>query len=303
MNTPVDIVSIGSAVVDVILKSSQFKPHSIDGDVVLCEIYGGKEDVEEAAFVSGGAGTNTAVAFARQGLTAAVVAEVGQDTLAQIIVDELESEKVNTSLLIEEPSEQTGISAVLVSSEGARSAMTFRGASKMLTPSDIPFDILKTVPWIHLSSIGNSELIRQIFLFCRDNSISLSWNPGVNESIDIVKNSVGDFERCCKVVFLNELEFAAVEDYKEFLFSLSEIVVVTRGKKGGEIYHAGKKTEYQGKTVPVVCELGAGDAFASGFVGALYKNLPLDQAITQGLENGASVVGHMSAKKGLLSFS
>lgn len=302
MKSALDIVSIGSAVIDVILKSSQFTAHSLEGELMLCEVYGGKANVEEAILTSGGAGTNTAVAFARQGLKAGVIAEVGEDTLAQIIIDEIEKEGVITDMLVEEVGEQTGMSAVLVAQNGSRSALTFRGAAGMLTPSDIPFERLKSVPWIHLSSIGNSDLIRQIFLFCREHSIKLSWNPGKNEVLDIVTTSVGDFEGCCEVVFLNELEFDAVKDHQDFLTSLSRILVVTRGKEGGEVYQSGKKTSYVGKTVPVVCELGAGDAFASGFVGALYKNEPLETAISQGLENGASVVGHLGAKKGLLSF-
>lgn len=302
MNAKFDTVSIGSAVVDVILKSSQFRPHTLDGELMLCEVYGGKADVDDAVITSGGAGTNTAVSFARQGLRAGVVAEVGKDVLAQIIIDEIEKENVLTSLLVEEKEEKTGVSSILVASDGSRSALTFRGASKMLSPSDVPFQSLEAVPWIHLSSIGNTELIRQIFLFCREHKIQLSWNPSKSEVEDIAKNTVGDFAQCCSVIFLNELEYAAVETRADFLKELGKIVVVTRGKKGGEVYLHDKKIEYVGKEVSVVCELGAGDAFASGFVGALIKNKPVETAIDWGLQNGASVVSHMSAKKGLLSF-
>lgn len=303
MNTQLDVVSIGSAVVDVILKSSQFRPHTLDGELMLCEVYGGKADVEEAILTSGGAGTNTAVAFARQGLHAGIVAEIGLDILAQIIVDEIEKEHVDVDLLVEEKEEKTGVSAVLVAADGSRSALTFRGAAKMLTPSDIPFSKLEKVPWIHLSAIGNPELVRQLFLFCREHNIKLSWNPSKGEVIDIVKNTIGDFAHCCKVVFLNEIEYSSIQGHERFLQELSEIVVVTRGKKGGEVYFDGKKLEYSGKVVPVMCELGAGDAFASGFAGALLKNHPIETAIDWGLQNGASVVQHMSAKKGLLTFS
>ncbi len=303
MASNLDVISIGSAVVDVILKSSQFRPHTLDGELMLCEVYGGKADVEEAILTSGGAGTNTAVAFARQGLKSGVIAEVGQDILAQIVFDEIEKEHVNTDFFVEEVDEKTGVSAVLVASDGSRSALTFRGAAKMLNPSDIPFERIKNIPWIHLSSIGNTELIRQIFLFCRENSIKLSWNPSKAEVTDIVKNTVGDFSQCCQVVFLNEIEYAAIEEKSNFLKDLSSILVITRGKKGGEVYTQGKKIEYSGMEVPVVCELGAGDAFASGFVGALIKNKPIETAIEWGLQNGAGVVQHMSAKKGLLSFS
>jgi len=303
MTSKFDVVSIGSAVVDTIFKSSQFTPHKLDGELMLCEIYGGKADVEAAVLTSGGAGTNTAVGFARQGLLSSVVAEIGQDMCAQIVIDELLSEHVDTSLLIQESSEQTGMSAVLVASDGSRSAVTFRGAAKMLTPSDIPFSELKNVPWIHLSSIGNPELIRQIFLFCKENSIHLSWNPGKTEIVDIVNLSVGDFSDCVDILFLNDLEYAAVEQKKDFLHELAKTLIVTRGKDGGEVWVGKNRTTYEGKTVEAECELGAGDAFASGVVGAFIQNKSLEVALDWGVQNGASVVKQMGAKKGLLSFS
>lgn len=298
-----DIISIGSAVLDLIFKSDQFVPHTVDGDLMLCEVYGGKANVQEAALSSGGSATNTAVGFARMGLHASVIAELGSDTQAQVIVDELMREKVDTSLLIEESGEQTGMSAVLVASDGSRSAMTFRGAAHMVSPQDIPFDRIKSVPWIHLGSIGNPDLIRQIFLFCRENKISLSWNPGMSELQDIVKNSVGDFEKSCTVLCINDQEFAAVSDKKAFLEELTDILVITKGKKGGEVIQHGKSQSYTSPTVTAVCELGAGDAFITGFVGALAKKHPIETAIDWGVKNAASVVTHLGAKKGLLTFS
>ncbi|MEP7166954.1 MAG: carbohydrate kinase family protein [Candidatus Woesebacteria bacterium] len=298
-----DVVSIGSAVVDLIFKSDQFTPHTLDGEMMLCEIYGGKANVQEAALSSGGSATNTAVGFARQGLQAGVISEVGKDIQAQIIIDECMREKVDISWLIEEPEEQTGMSAVLVASDGSRSAMTFRGASHMLTPQDIPFEKLQVVPWIHLGSIGNPDLIRQIFLFCKEHNISLSWNPGKVELEEVVKNSVGDFSKACAVLCINDQEFAAVADKKAFLEEISQLLVITKGKQGGEIWKEGEKQDYVTPTVSAVCELGAGDAFMSGFVGACIKKLPLEKAIEQGVANAVSVVSHLGAKKGLLSFS
>jgi sugar/nucleoside kinase (ribokinase family) len=235
-----DIISIGSAVLDLIFKSDQFVPHSVDGDLMLCEIYGGKANVQEATLSSGGSATNTAVGFARQGLKAGIIAEIGKDVQAQVILDELMREKIDISLLVEESGEQTAMSAVLVATDGSRSAMTFRGASHMLSPQDIPFDRIKAVPWIHLGSIGSPDLIRQIFLFCREHKISLSWNPGKGELEEVVKNSVGDFEKSCTVICINDQEFAAVSEKKSFLEELTDILLITKGKQGGEVWRDGK---------------------------------------------------------------
>ncbi len=268
---------------------------------MLCEVYGGKANVEEANLGSGGAGTNVAVGLARLGIKSSVIAEIGNDIPAQLIIDELMRENVDTSLLVSERDEQTGMSAVLVASDGSRSALTYRGAAHMLSPSDIPFAGLEGVSWIHLSSIGNTDLIREIFLFCKQHNIRLSWNPSKAELEEVSKNSIGDFEKACTVIFVNDLEFDAVKERQAFLEQLGETLVITKGKKGGEIRTAGTKQEYEGKVVEVVCELGAGDAFASGFIGACILRLPVETAIEWGVQNSASVVGKLGAKKGLLS--
>ncbi len=298
-----DIVSIGSAVLDVLLRSSQFTQHQVGGEVMLCEISGGKVDVEEAALGSGGAGTNTAVGFARQGLQSAVVAEIGKDVPAQIIIDELTREHVSIDLLVEEPEERTGMSAVMVASDGSRSAMTFRGAAKMLSHKDVPFEVLQSVPFIHLSSIGNVDLIRELFLFCKQNNIKLSWNPSSNELKEVVFQATETFHQACNVIIMNEIEYEAVSSKHHLLEKLSKIVIVTRGREGGEVWVDGNRQTYTAHTTQAVSELGAGDAFASGFVGALVKNLPIDVAISWGVQNAASVVSQLGAKKGLLSFT
>lgn len=300
MVTP-DIVSIGSSVVDVLLKSRSFQPTNIDGELLLCEIYGGKANVEEALLCSGGAGSNTAVSFARQGFVPGIISEVGVDICAQIVIDELSREKVHTDYLIEEPEEKTGISAILIASDGSRSAMTYRGAAHMLSSKDLPFDFLQTVPNIHLSSIGNADVIREVFLFCTTHGIKLSWNPSKAEIEEIVFRSGRIFEKACTVLSMNELEYQAVAQKSDVLKQMATVVVITKGKNGGEVWHDGGVQSYQAQTVTAVDETGAGDAFASGFFGTYIKTQSIEKALEFGVKNATSVVGYLGAKKGLLT--
>ena len=63
----------------------------------------------------------------------------------------------------------------------------------------------------------------------------------------------------------------------------------------GKLYQAG---QYQ--KVKVVDRLGAGDAFGSGFVAALAKGLPLEDALSLASANASSVVSKIGAKTGIL---
>src|SRR5579859_3815701 len=101
MNTSsVEVISIGSAVMDIFLKSAKFAVTPVADHLMVCELYGGKMDVEESLVTSGGAGTNTAVSFARQGFSVGCIASVGKDIAAQIVLDDLVREGVETKNLV-----------------------------------------------------------------------------------------------------------------------------------------------------------------------------------------------------------
>jgi ribokinase len=294
-----DIATIGSATLDVFLKSSSFTVAPVDDQLMVCEIYGGKMDVEDAFLSSGGASTNTAVSFARQGYATACIAEVGMDIAAQVVWDDLAREKVNTSFLIQEESERTAISSLLVAGDGSRSAMTFRGASHQLEIKDIPFDELAHVRAIHLSSVGDIHLIKAISDHCVSHNIFFSWNPSKHEVEEIFLRSQIAIKP--NVMFVNDQEWATIERVENTVRSNVEMVLITRGKKGGEVLIEGKKISYTAKIVEnVVDETGAGDAFASAFTGAKLKGSSIEECLHAGVENAASVVQHLGAKTGLL---
>lgn len=296
----VDVISIGAATLDILMRSKSFVPHTIDGAALLCEIYGGKADVEEATITTGGAATNTAVSFVRQGLRAAVLAEVGQDPSAQLIYDELAREKVETELLVEEHDEHTALSVVLVAPDASRSVLTYRGAAHMLTSKDIAWDQLKQSGWIHLSGVGNADLVREIFLFVKEHSLNLSWNPSRSDLEEVVLRSGQAFSGVARFICLNDQEYAAIEQRHDLLIAMTQTLIITKGKTGGEVWRQRERFTYASKAAQAVCEVGAGDAFIAGVVGATIRGLSLMQAIEFGAKNSASVVEHLGAKKGLL---
>ncbi|SRR5258708_4640608 len=298
-----DIVTIGSAVLDVLVKSSQFKVAPVGGELMICEIYGGKVDVDEAVIVSGGAATNTAVSFARQGFVAACIGELGVDIAAQVIWDDLHRESVHTRLLVQEKTEHTGISSILVASDGSRSAMTFRGSAHELRIPDINFDGIRDLRAIHLSNVGDMDLVHRVQEHCQEYRIFLSWNPSKGEAEEFFLKQNTESNQVCDVLFLNDQEWEAVKKNEGSVKRAAKMLVITRGKNGGEVIINGVSTTYQAKVVSVVDETGAGDAFASGFVGAHLRGEPLAKALEFAVDNASSVVGYMGAKSGLLKFS
>ncbi len=81
-----------------------------------------------------------------------------------------------------------------------------------------------------------------------------------------------------------------------------KIVVLTNGAKGSFVRDAqGKVWTRDIIHCPVVEKTGAGDAYASGFLAAYIHGLTIEEAMTWGTKNAASVISYIGGQKGLLT--
>lgn len=307
-----DVVTVGAAVLDIFMKSDKFKVVSssdIPGGIAMCEVYGGKMEVEQVEIMSGGGATNCAVSLAKKELKTAVVAEMGNDPQALLIHRDLEAVQVDTRFLVQEPGETTAVSVVLIADDGGRSIMVHRGASAMLTKHDLPWDELET-RWMHITSLGgNVELLKDIAKWAKNKKVRLSLNPGMKE--------IGHKEKLLEI--LPEIEILFINrDEAKMLWGIdfqdeslwkslqplpgARVTVITDGARGGKVSDNGKVYFYQGEKVKkVVDTTGAGDAFASGMVAGVLYGKNYEQAVNWGIKNATAVLKHVGAKKGLLT--
>lgn len=298
-----DLLTIGSATLDIIVASKEFILTQAGEGVALCERYGDKMDVETLKFTSGGGGTNVAVGGARLGLKTAVVAEIGKDFAADIVIKDLHKEKVDTQFLVAERLEETAVSVLLVSSEGGRSILTHRGAAYELESRDIPWENLKQTRWVHLGSLGgDKQLIFDLLEFFKSQDIGLSWTPSKSDLQLLIDGQIQASALDLDALILNGHEWESLADLRHQLSQQIGLVFVTRGKDGGEVLSRGAEIlKYQALAVKSVEETGAGDAFASGVIAGIITGQPLPTCVEWGKKNAASVIQHYGAKEGLMT--
>lgn len=315
-----DVVSIGSATLDIFLKSDQFKIDRHEQGVYLCEKYEGKIEARELVMASGGGATNSAVSFSRNGLRVAPIIEMGKDPASETILSELKREGVDLSFVIQEEAEITAVSVILLSGKGSGSIVTFRGASKMLTIGDIPFDklgmILRPGGWIYLTSVGGDmELVEKVLSWGKEKGRKVFWNPG---AVEISKLKSQNSKPQLKtqifpdILQLNRkeaVEFFGVKFTDDEIWKAEHcpapegtILIITDGERGGRECLQGKCSWYQGIKTKMVDSTGAGDAFGSGFVTGLIKGKSIEESVEFGRRQAANVVKFIGAKQGLIIF-
>lgn len=301
-----DIITIGSALVDIFIHSRQFVLKPMSKGTLICQVYGEKIEVEGFKLESGGGGSNTAIGFAKAGFNVAAVTETGKDTLAELVLADFHKECVSTNYVAQERREETGGSVILVGEDGSRTVMVHRGASSMLDPHDIPMRAIKMTDWVHLSSIsGRVRTLQKIAAAITEGRAGLSWNPGQGELELLNKGLIKPEEIPCKVMVVNLEEWRKIRLLQRRFREYVPEIIVTDGERGGKLYlkENRRPITFASGGQKAVDATGAGDAFCVGYVSARLSGKKPQDAIQWGVRNASSVILQFGAKKGLLTRS
>jgi len=298
-----DIISIGAATTDIFIKSSEL----LESKRFLSLKRSSKNEISESLICSGGGATNSATTFSRLGLKTALVSLIGDDPFVEYIKKDLIKEKINHQFLVISKKDQTDFSLILVSSNGTRSILTSRGLTR-LESKNIPWDKLKT-KWLYLTSLeGNIPLLEELIGFSKENNIKISFNPGLRELKQ--RRQLLPLLKHLDFLLLNrqEAEILADTSHKNSSFYdklklFSPLVAITNGRLGAKILTPTETLFSPIINTHPIDETGAGDAFGSAFVAALMQNFSLEQCLSWGIHNSASVVSALGAKAGILTQS
>jgi sugar/nucleoside kinase (ribokinase family) len=304
-----DVVTFGSAFVDVYLSSADFKivkSGKVASGTALCQVYGGKIALDKMVMTTGGGATNAAVGFERLGLQAGCVCCVGRDDWGLFVRKELKREGVS-QLYIQQVDEPTSYSTILVAKDGGRSALVYRGASNKLSWRKVAWDKLSP-SWFYVSSLGGDlTMLTKIIRVAQEKGIKVALNPGSKEIA--AEEKLRAFLPYVEVLLVNQQEAAKLtrhlyKNREEILKDVAKLgakmVAVTAGRRGATLLRGKKQIQIAGLKVKTIEETGAGDAFGCGLVAGLIKGWSMEKALQLAIANGAAVTEHFGPKAGLL---
>ena len=240
------VIVIGAAVEDVLLRSKALKTvkgHEVPGGLAMCEVVGGKLEAEESMVVSGGGGTNVAVGLHRMGEAVKMISRIGKDNLGEFMMMQFQKEGLDLSML-QKGKGKTGLSVVLVSVDGGRSIVTYRGESGLIDAGEINWEEVKKADWIQVSSLGGEmQFLEDLILFAFNEGVKIGFNPGRKE--------LDQKERLMKIIpkldffNVNRMEASILtgvdyENEKEIMKKVADlgarVIAVTDGKRGASVF-------------------------------------------------------------------
>ena len=304
-----DFVAIGDITTDAFIKLKDAEELMDHGTRELCVRFGDKVPYEEMIEVRAvGNAANAAVAAARIGLSAALIARVGDDQNGKNCLETLRGNGVADEYVETQPGFPTNYHYVL-----------WFGAERTILVKQAPFSYalpaFEAPPkYIYLTSLGESakEFHHEIARYCAEHpETKLAFQPGTFQ-IKLGAEELKDVYAVTEIFFCNKEEAQTIlktteSDIKKLMEGIRalgpKIVVVTDGPAGsnileqdGSAYHAPMYTD----PAPPVSRTGAGDATASTTVSFIELGLSAREALLRGLINAASVVQGVGAQTKLL---
>ena len=326
------VFTIGSATLDVFVECDEANIVSVctkdRSKDFMSYPYGSKIDISSFSSNVGGGGVNTACNFANLGFKTSAIFKIGNDIYSDGILEYFKNKKVSLKSIIQRNDVSTGFSIILVSFQGDRTVLAHRGANALIREEEIDFDAIKEADFMYIAPLNgdSNKVLEPIVEYAHKHDTKICFNAGttsIKKGFKHLKHILGSAD----VVVMNKEEASMATnivvrpdtktekfsgdiihvDIKAMLKSLKirdyQLIVITDGNKGA--YAFDEKKYYYCPIYPseVVSTLGAGDAFASTFCGALSRTkADIGKSLMYASVNSASVVSKFGATEGFLDF-
>jgi len=276
---------------------------------------GSKIVSRNVVYTCGGGAANTAVSFSKLGFKTGILSSIGNDASAQMLVQQFKKQKVDISLLQQQPS-YTAMSFIVTGG---------RKKEHVIFKHQLANDLLKVsqaelkkinCQWYYVSSLSGDRWqnnLTAIYQNAKSKKIKVAWNPGqiqLDAGFKILKKYLSQTE----VLLLNRREASQLvsssgvktSDYEKLAKTILswgvKIVSITEGDKGAYLATVNFHKFLKAFKVKEQNTTGAGDAFGSSLIGGLILyNYDLDKAQRLAMARSTEVVRRVGAQAGLVS--
>jgi sugar/nucleoside kinase (ribokinase family) len=289
------VVALGVHVLDVLVRPVESIPEGQGGQLV-----------EQIRATAAGTAGGTALTLAKLGARTRSAGAIGRDPLGDLLVELLQKQDVDTSLLLRRDEVQTSASVLPIRPNGERPAFHVVGANGTYGADDAPLDEIAAADHLHLGApeFMGGEAAARVLEHARANGTRTSadvlagGDPGLFEWIAPALPHLDTFLPNDEQV----LGFTGESDLEAGCRALLDrgvgTVAATCGADGAIVVDADGVTRVPAFEIEVVDTTGCGDAFSAGFVVGLALGRPKRDAAVLGCAAAALVAGGLGSDYG-----
>jgi 2-dehydro-3-deoxygluconokinase len=247
-----------------------------------------------------GAESNVAVGLARLGHRAVFLGKVGADALGELVMRRLRAENVDVSFVRRDAAKPTGLiirdSSYARPSEVAYYRRDSAGAA--LEPGDIPDEVVATGRHLHVSGItavispGARAAAEHAAAVSRSANGEVSFDPNLRRRLSTVDGARAAFAgllSLATMIFVSADEAVPLAQTRDlpaaerwFLNHGATLVVTKLGRDGARATDGQQSWTCPAHPVTVADPIGAGDAFAAGFLSSWHRDRDCEAALRAG---------------------
>lgn len=244
----------------------------------------------------GGSCSNTMKGLAHLGFRSALLGVIGSDPKAnQYLTFVRKSGIIPLFQTSELPTSQV---VCLVTPDGERTCRSYLGASQDIHLDKITPELFKDVKLVHIEgySLLQGILPEKVMQLARAAGAKVSFDLASFELVEQYKERITTLlSRFVDIAFANEQEIQTLTGVGgakgcQYLKDLSETAIVKQSSKGCWVGQSTSIVHQPALEVQVVDSTGAGDMFASGFLGAYLAGKSLKECAALGNAIGAAAV-------------
>lgn len=225
----------------------------------------------------GGAVCNSAVQLSCLGQPSALLAAIGADPWADLAIRELARAGVDTSRVARKTGQTTGLIFIAITPNGERTMFCNRAANTLISPLDLPANVLENTSLLQLSGYAflespQRETAWQLIEMARQKEIPISLDSGLDPVIlqtESLRRSL-EFLTLCIVgdeeasLLTGEADFHAAA--QALLARGPKLVAIKLGRRGCLIAWEQEQLLLPSFPVQAIDSTGAGDAFSAGLI-------------------------------------
>lgn len=270
-----DLICIGTALVDSIIRGFQPEPVSASGFVA-----------ESCSLNAGGEAVNVSVAAAKLGLKTAILCALGADAAGDLVRNTLEQSGVDTGLIADSP--QTPVTTMFVDQDGSRRSITNKAHRYNFHPERLPLAEAKAVilgslfrapfddPGITCSILNAARQAGQItFADTKLPNFRAITPHDLKDSFPLIDYITPNEDEAR--FFTGKEDPQAMADV--FLDYGVKNVIIKLGSRGCLLKSTAETCVLPGCSIRAVDATGAGDNFAAGFISEILRGKPPREAL------------------------
>lgn len=265
----------------------------------------------------GGAESNVAITLTRLGKKARWISRIGTDPHGDYVLATLAGEGVDVTQVIRDAEAPTALYFKDFKGYGDPAVYYYRkhSAASRLQPSDIQDKWFLNAKHLHVTGItpalgdATEETIRQTMVTAREKGMTISFDPNLRRKLwseEDARRILLSLIPLCDIFLpgMEEAEFLlgdhSIEEYgQKFLDSGPKMVALKLGEKGAIGFTKTNVVHVDPYKVDhVVDTVGAGDAFAAGFISAILdgEGELESQLVLQTALQRANIMGAMATQ-------